>query len=111
MTTTPSTAQQLHDVREAVLAMATALGAALPCTPDVIRTLTALAATVPPCKHCGEPVTRQANGNHAHAAGLQAGKGRCARSPYGFMAEPIGTPCSDHPANPCNGSRGIEPTP
>ena len=67
--------------------------------------------TVPPCKHCGEPLTRQANGNHTHAAGLQAGKGRCALSPYGFMAEPIGTPCGDHPANPCNGSRGIEPKP
>ena len=111
VSTTPSPQQQLHELRDALWAIVQALGAALPMTPEVRTTVGKLLDTVPPCKHCGEPLTRQANGNHTHAAGLQAGKGRCALSPYGFMAEPIGTPCSDHPANPCNGSRGIEPKP
>ncbi len=109
MSTTPSTGQQLHDLRAAVWAIVQALGAALPLTPEVRTRAGTLLDTVPPCKHCGEPLTRQPVGNHVHAAGDQAGKGRCALEPYGFMAEPIGTPCSDHPANPCNGSRGIEP--
>ena len=110
-TTTPSTAEQLHDIRSAIISMAIALGAALPPTPYVTRDLNVLASTVPPCKHCNEPLKRLDNGQHLHAAGLQAGMGRCALKPYGFMAEPIGTPCGDHPANPCNGSRGIEPQP
>lgn len=78
MTTTPSTNQQLHDLRAAVWAIVQALGAALPMTPEVRTAVGTLLGTVPPCKHCGEPLTRQANGNHAHAAGDQAGKGRCA---------------------------------
>lgn len=39
--------QQLQELREAVLAMAIALGAALPQTRDVIRTLDALTDTYP----------------------------------------------------------------
>lgn len=39
--------QQLQELREAVLAMAIALGAALPKTPDVVRTLNALTDTYP----------------------------------------------------------------
>ena len=37
--------QQLQELREAVLAMAIALGAALPMTPDVARTLSVIADT------------------------------------------------------------------
>ena len=37
--------QQLQELREAVLAMAFALGAALPMTPDVARTLSEIADT------------------------------------------------------------------
>ncbi|QFG10078.1 hypothetical protein SEA_IDENTITYCRISIS_59 [Mycobacterium phage IdentityCrisis] len=43
-----SVEEQLHDLRQAVLAMATALGAALPHTPEVRATLNALADTPPP---------------------------------------------------------------
>lgn len=61
------------------------------------------------CKHCGLTLNQDDYGNWRHAEGVQRGKGRCGIEPYGFLAEPVGTPCSDHPANPCNGSRGLVP--
>jgi hypothetical protein len=63
------------------------------------------------CKHCHLTITGYGPGTMRHTEGPQAGKGRCALTPYGFLAELVGDECSDHPANPCNGSRGIEPAP
>lgn len=64
-----------------------------------------------PCKHCDDRIAIMAfSRDYVHIEGLQAGKHTCAVSPYGFHAEPVGAPCSDNPANPCNGSRGIEPS-
>ncbi|OCB45574.1 hypothetical protein A5721_16370 [Mycobacterium vulneris] len=61
------------------------------------------------CKHCGEVIEDHGSG-FVHATGeYQVGKHTCGIDPYGFHAEPVGTPCGDNPANPCNGSRGIEP--
>lgn len=61
------------------------------------------------CKHCGEGIADDGSG-YVHVTGQhQLGMHRCALDPYGFHAEPVGTPCGDHPANPCNGSRGIQP--
>lgn len=64
------------------------------------------------CKHCNDQIamTPQSS-SFVHIEGWQQGKHTCAVKPYGFHAEPIGAPCSDFPANPCNGSRGIEVQP
>lgn len=62
------------------------------------------------CKHCGEQIEDRGSG-YIHVTGLhQVGMHTCAVSPYGFHAEPAGTPCGDHSANPCNGARGFEVT-
>lgn len=61
------------------------------------------------CKHCGLGIEGEGPYRMHHTEGYQQGKARCALEPYGFLAEPVGTPCGDHPANPCNGARGIEP--
>jgi hypothetical protein len=63
------------------------------------------------CKHCGLRIDADKAGNLRHMEGDQRGKYTCGIEPYGFHAEPLGTPCGDHPANPCNGSRGIAPNP
>ncbi|OCB46693.1 hypothetical protein A5721_10905 [Mycobacterium vulneris] len=63
-----------------------------------------------PCKHCDDRIAIVAfSRDYVHIEGDQAGKHRCAVEPYGFHAEPVGTECNASPANPCNGSRGIEP--
>jgi hypothetical protein len=63
-----------------------------------------------PCKHCDDRIAlTPMSGSFLHVEGDQMGKHTCAVDPYGFHAEPIGAPCSDFPANPCNGSRGIAP--
>lgn len=61
------------------------------------------------CKHCELriEIRRARSKSWVHAEGLQAGRHTCAVKPYGFHAEPVGTPCSDFPANPCNGARGF----
>jgi hypothetical protein len=61
------------------------------------------------CKHCRLALSKDRYGHWRHATGVQQGKARCGINPYGFLAEPEGTPCSDNPANPCNGARGIVP--
>lgn len=62
------------------------------------------------CKHCPEfiAITPQ-SADYVHVSGVQAGKHTCAVDPYGFHAEPLGSPCSNNPANPCNGARGLTP--
>lgn len=61
------------------------------------------------CKHCSDRIALTTRSkSHLHIEGHQAGKHMCAVEPYGFHAEPVGTPCSDFPANPCNGGRGID---
>lgn len=62
------------------------------------------------CKHCEGPIRRsaKAGGDWVHSDGVQQGRHICPVDPYGFHAEPVGTPCGDHPANPCNGARGLE---
>ena len=107
-----TTGQQLHDLRTAVLDIATALGAALPNTPEVVASLNLLAGTPAPCKHCGLTIEKrpEKSASWLHADGQQQGRHTCAIEPYGFHAEPMGTSCGDHPANPCNGARGILPT-
>lgn len=66
------------------------------------------------CKHCDLRIERRPAKSRSwlHAEGLQQGMHTCAVSPYGFHAEPVGTPCGDHPANACNGARGfvVKPT-
>lgn len=59
------------------------------------------------CKHCLLRIGKQPekSADWLHAEGAQQGKHTCALDPYGFHAEPVGTACSTHPANPCNGSR------
>ncbi|OBK04021.1 hypothetical protein A5637_13135 [Mycolicibacterium fortuitum] len=63
-----------------------------------------------PCKHCPDRIAilPERSRDYIHVEGDQAGKHTCAVEPYGFHAEPVGAECSAHPANPCNGSRGIE---
>jgi hypothetical protein len=61
----------------------------------------------PLCKHCGLALSLDGYGNWRHTEGDQRGKFTCALDLYGFHAEPVGTPCGDHPANPCNGSREL----
>ena len=100
---------QLYNLRQAVLAMATALGAALPPTADVVASLAVLMAATPPCKHCHLQLVLRGT-DYVHAEGPQTGMGTCAKEPYGYHAEPIGQPCSAHPANPCNGARHTGPT-
>lgn len=59
------------------------------------------------CKHCAGPIYRSSKTttrDWVHSDGDQAGRHTCPVSPYGFHAEPVGTECSDHPANPCNGA-------
>lgn len=69
-----------------------------------------MSTTPEPCKHCSDRIAiTPKSRSYVHVEGLQAGKHTCAVEPYGFHAEPIGAACSDNPANPCNGSRGIEP--
>lgn len=65
------------------------------------------------CKHCELRIEKRLEKSldWLHAEGVQAGKYTCAIDPYGFHAEPVGEPCGDHPANPCNGALGIEPIP
>ncbi|BCK58358.1 hypothetical protein [Nocardia wallacei] len=60
------------------------------------------------CKHCDGPIHRtpKAGGDFVHSDGDQAGRHTCPVDPYGFHAEPVGTPCGDFPFNPCNGARG-----
>lgn len=61
------------------------------------------------CKHCDGPIQQSptAGNSWVHSDGWQRRLHNCPVDPYGFHAEPVGTPCSDHPANPCNGARGI----
>lgn len=61
------------------------------------------------CKHCGLLIEKRPEKSldWLHAEGDQQGMHTCALNPYGFHAEPVGAPCSDHPANPCNGSRAL----
>lgn len=63
------------------------------------------------CKHCNGPIhtSPKAGGAWVHSDGDHHRLHTCPVDPYGFHAEPVGTPCSDHPANPCNGSRGLTP--
>ena len=63
------------------------------------------------CKHCKLKISSRSHDriDWIHVQGDQMGKHTCALEPYGFHAEPEGAPCSDFSANPCNGSRGIEP--
>ncbi len=62
------------------------------------------------CKHCHLTIEKtEKSSSWKHAQGVQQGKFTCGVDPYGFHAEPVGSPCSDHPANPCNGSRGLTP--
>lgn len=62
------------------------------------------------CKHCDGPIHRssEASDSWVHPDGPQVRLHTCPVSPYGFHAEPVETPCGDHPANPCNGARGME---
>ena len=62
------------------------------------------------CKHCSLDIARdpRRSNDYSHLEGDQQGKHTCAVEPYGFHAEPVGAPCGDHPANPCNGARGWE---
>lgn len=55
------------------------------------------------CKHCNLRIVKKSS-DWYHAAGAHIGKHRCAMEPYGFHAEPVGTPCDDNPVNPCIGS-------
>lgn len=65
------------------------------------------------CKHCDDRIALDSpnTDHHVHIEGDQKGKVTCAVEPYGFHAEPVGAPCGDHPANPCNGSQGLTPRP
>jgi hypothetical protein len=63
------------------------------------------------CKHCGGPIHRSdktTTRDWVHSDGAHARLHTCPVNPYGFHAEPVGTPCDDNPANPCNGARGRE---
>ncbi|AXF51616.1 hypothetical protein CONSTELLA_126 [Mycobacterium phage Constella] len=63
------------------------------------------------CKHCGERVVQRSDAGECywtHATGAHAGKHRCAVEPYGYNAEPSGTPCSG-PPNACAGHCGDPP--
>ena len=63
------------------------------------------------CKHCRGHIRRggrDRTGDWVHSDGDQMGCHTCPVAPYGFHAEPVGTDCGDHPANPCNGARGLE---
>lgn len=63
------------------------------------------------CKHCAGPIHRSSKTttlDWVHSDGPQVNLHTCPVSPYGFHAEPVGAPCDDHPANRCNGARGIE---
>ncbi len=62
------------------------------------------------CKHCDGAIHQspKAGGDWVHSDGDHAGLHTCPVDPYGFHAEPVGAPCGDHPANPCNGARGME---
>ncbi|WP_280420017.1 hypothetical protein [Nocardia carnea] len=62
------------------------------------------------CKHCVGAIHQsvKAGGGWVHSDGAQCGLHTCPVDPYGFHAEPVGVPCSDHPANPCLGARGVE---
>ncbi|QBP31186.1 hypothetical protein SEA_ARGIE_69 [Mycobacterium phage Argie] len=65
---------------------------------------------VQPCKHCDDRIAvTPRSSDFVHIEGDQQGKHTCAVEPYGFHAEPVDLPCGDHPANPCNGSRGMKP--
>jgi hypothetical protein len=101
--------EQITDIRNTVLFIADALGAALPHTAGVLTGLQKLADTATSCKHCGEWLVKNGN-DWYHAAGDQQGKHRCALDPYGFNAAPMGTPCRAG-VNACNCTRGIEPRP
>ncbi|QPL15282.1 hypothetical protein [Mycobacterium phage Kashi_BG2] len=58
-----------------------------------------------PCKHCGEQIAAVASSrDYVHIEGDHAGKHRCAIEPYGFLAEPVGTPCRADGPNPCLGA-------
>lgn len=56
------------------------------------------------CKHCHLGIRDVGNG-YVHTEGPQQGKHTCALDPYGYHAEPVGTPCGTYPVNPCNGAR------
>lgn len=59
------------------------------------------------CEHCGGLIHPGLNdADWLHSDGIQVGLHTCAVAPYGFHAHPVGTPCPDHPANPCNGALG-----
>lgn len=58
--------------------------------------------TTEACKHCGEQIADRGSG-YFHVS--HRFTYRCAIEPYGFHAEPVGTPCGDDPVNPCLGSR------
>ncbi|MFG1794212.1 hypothetical protein [Nocardia sp. NPDC049149] len=63
------------------------------------------------CKHCDGPIHRSSkasDGAWVHSDGDQVRLHTCPVSPYGFHAEPVGTACERHRANPCNGARGME---
>jgi hypothetical protein len=58
------------------------------------------------CKHCELRIQqRPGSPDWVHAEGDQCCKHTCALDPYGYHAEPVGAPCGNHPANPCNGAR------
>ncbi|MFR9773121.1 hypothetical protein [Nocardia sp. SC052] len=61
------------------------------------------------CKHCDGAIHQspKAGGDWVHSDGAQAGLHTCPVDLYGFHAEPVDAPCGDHPANPCNGARGL----
>lgn len=58
------------------------------------------------CKHCHLEIMPQGD-YWVHAEGVHLHKARCAVNPYGFLAEPVGTPCGANPINPCNGALGM----
>lgn len=67
-----------------------------------------------PCKHCEDLIQRsdKAGGDYLHTTGHYEGRHNCATDPYGYHAEPVGTPCRADGPNPCRGGRDYgEPHP
>ena len=63
------------------------------------------------CKHCNGLIDlseKTTSPTWIHSDGPHVRLHTCPVDPYGFHAEPVGTPCGDNPANPCNGARGIK---
>lgn len=53
-----------------------------------------------PCKHCRQLIDRDGDWFH-----VDSGLHRCELEPYGYHAEPVGTPCRAGGPNPCVGAR------